>query len=72
MLDDLKSFFTNSSVAEVGVGVTIGAAFAGVVSAATETVQGIFSGDVDASGLVRALVVLLSVAALSLSAWSGR
>ena len=40
VLDDLKSFFTNSSVAEVGVGVTIGAAFAGLVGAATEARSG--------------------------------
>ena len=65
VLDDLKSFFATSSVAEVGVGVTIGAAFAALVGAAGDTVQSLFRATSTTPALVKALVVLLSVAAMS-------
>ncbi len=66
MLDDLKSFFATSSVAEVGVGVTIGAAFAALIAAVTEAGRSVIAGDADFTGLTQAAIVLLSVALISL------
>ena len=65
MLDDLKQFFATSSVAEVGVGVTIGAAFAAVVAAAGDALRSLVAGEPSFGGLAVAAGTLLVVALLS-------
>lgn len=66
MLQDLKSFIVGSSVAEVGVGLSIGAAFTAVVAQATDAGQAAFRGEWEFDGLLKALIALVTVAVISL------
>lgn len=66
MLADLKSFVLGSSVAEVGVGLSIGAAFTAVVAQATDAGSAAVRGELEVAGLGKALVALLVVALVSL------
>lgn len=68
MLDDLKSLFATTSVAEVGVGVTLGVALTSLIVAITDSGKSLFDGEFVYSGVLQALVVLLSVALLSVFA----
>jgi hypothetical protein len=66
VLDDLKQFFATSSVAEVGVGVTVGAAFAAVVAAGGDAIRSLVAGEPSFGGLAVAAGTLLVVVLLSL------
>ena len=66
MLGDLKSFFTKSSVGEVTVGLTIGAAFTNLLTEATEAGRGLLGGEFESAGLVQALIALVAAALFSL------
>lgn len=66
VLQDLKSFIVRSSVAEVGVGLSIGAAFTAVVAQATDAGQAAFRGEWEFDGLLKALIALVTVAVISL------
>ncbi len=65
VLDDIKAFFTKSSVAEVGVGLSIGAAFTAVIGEATQAGRSVLAGAADFSGLIQAAIALVTVAVLS-------
>ncbi|HVM10219.1 MAG TPA: hypothetical protein VM345_17275 [Acidimicrobiales bacterium] len=65
MLGDLKSFFLKSSVAEVGVGITVGVAFTNLIGEITSAGRGLFEGQADLGGVAQAAVALLVAALLS-------
>jgi large-conductance mechanosensitive channel len=66
MLGDVKSFFTKSTVGEVAVGLSVGAAFTNVLSALTGMGRGVFHGQFEYGDVVQSLVALLAAVLLSL------
>ena len=66
MLGDLKSFVTKSSVGEVAVGLSVGAAFTNVMTELMETGRSVLGGELQYAGLVQAVLALLAAAVFSL------
>lgn len=66
MLGDLKSFVTKSSVGEVAVGLSVGAAFTNVMAELMETGRSLLGGDLQYAGLVQSVLALLAAALFSL------
>jgi large-conductance mechanosensitive channel len=66
MLGDVKSFFTKSTVGEVAVGLSVGAAFTNVMASVTEMGRGLFHGQFEYGDVVQSLVALLAAVLFSL------